>query len=166
MALVGDYWPHLPEAREETAAVSTSAVPQAHPRCAATARATRGIRSPYSRTAVSSAILLRKAASKTLSTISYESLRAWGRRLFCTRPHCSSCRSATLAAGASYACVATRHARSTQPSEVYIDERDAVAAVPRFAAVAANRERLWEATQDAIGSPSWEWLDEQPATHS
>ena len=49
---------------------------------------------------------------------------------------------------------APRHARGANP---YVDEHLKAVPLPRFARDATQRDRLWKATQQAIGNPSWAW---------
>lgn len=47
-----------------------------------------------------------------------------------------------------------RHARG---EEVYVDEHLRIVPLPGYAREPAHRARLWELTQAALGSPSWDW---------
>jgi len=49
---------------------------------------------------------------------------------------------------------APRHPRG---SDVYVDEKRRVVALPRSARDAAQRERLWSVTAEATGNPAWAW---------
>ena len=56
--------------------------------------------------------------------------------------------------GATYERAATLDATA---DAVYLDENDKAVSLPAAARDAAQRERLWTVTQEAVGSPTWAW---------
>jgi len=68
-----------------------------------------------------------------------------------------------------YARIIAEVPRHSRGPEVYVDEHERVAAIPRGARDPENRSRLWNLTQQSIGNPSWAWTDSAvspPATQS